>query len=120
MAKVLGIGGIFVKARDPQALRSWYRDMLGFEIAEWGGAMLPSDGRSYGTWAAFAETTEYFLPSTRDVMINLRVDDVAGMLARLRERGARVLERGETTPDGAFGYVVDPEGTLIELWQPGA
>lgn len=118
MANVVGLGGIFVKARDPEALRAWYRDALGLEIHSWGGAQLWNDGKSYGVWSAFAASSSYFAPSEREFMINLRVDDLDGMLAHLRARGANVLERREDSPDGRFGYVVDPEGTLLELWQP--
>lgn len=120
MAKVIGIGGVFVKARDPVALRAWYRDMLGIEIHDWGGAQLWNDGpkRNYGVWSAFAADTKYFEPSERDIMLNLRVDDLDGLLAHLREKNARVLDRREDTDDGKFGYVMDPEGMLLELWQP--
>lgn len=69
-------------------------------------------------WSAFKDSSDYFAPSERPFMINFRVDDLDGLLAKLRERGARVLERREDSPDGHFGFVVDPEGTLLELWQP--
>ena len=120
MPNVVGLGGIFVKARDPDALRTWYRDMLGVRIESWGGAQLWNEPakRSYAVWSAFSASSDYFKPSDRDFMINFRVDDLDGMLAMLRERGAQVLERREDSPDGHFGYVVDPEGTLLELWQP--
>jgi catechol 2,3-dioxygenase-like lactoylglutathione lyase family enzyme len=119
MATVLGIGGVFVKSKDADALRRWYRDMLGLEIQEWGGAQLWSTpGRTYSVWSAFRAETGYFQPSTREFMINLRVDDLDELLAQLRARGAEVLGRGENSPDGKFGYVVDPDGTLLELWQP--
>jgi catechol 2,3-dioxygenase-like lactoylglutathione lyase family enzyme len=119
MASVLGIGGVFVKSRDADALRVWYRDMLGLDIQEWGGAQLWSSGeRTYGVWSAFRADTTYFEPSEREFMVNLRVDDLDGLLATLRARGARVLDRREDSADGKFGYVVDPDGTLLELWQP--
>jgi len=117
MAKVVGIGGVFLKARDQGALRAWYRDVLGLDVTEW-GATLTNDAGSEGVWNAFAADTKYFAPSTRDFMINFRVDDLDGLLARLRERGAQVLDRREDGEYGSFGYVVDPEGTLLELWQP--
>lgn len=119
MPSVLGIGGVFVKSKDVDALREWYREMLGMEIEEWGGAQFWSTPtKSYGVWSAFAAETKYFEPSEREFMVNLRVDDLEGLLARLRDRGARVLDRREDSPDGKFGYVVDPDGTLLELWQP--
>lgn len=120
MASVLGIGGVFVKSRDVDALRVWYRDMLGLDIQDWGGAQLWSGAeRTYGVWSAFRADTTYFEPSEREFMVNLRVDDLEGLLAALRARGARVLDRREDSPDGKFGYVVDPDGTLLELWEPG-
>ena len=120
MARVLGIGGVFVKSRDPDALRAWYRDVLGFELQPWGGAELESTGKSSSVWTPFKETTEYFLPSDKAFMINFRVDDLDGMLARAREHGANVLDRREDADYGKFGYVLDPEGTLLELYQPMA
>jgi catechol 2,3-dioxygenase-like lactoylglutathione lyase family enzyme len=128
MANVLGIGGVFVKSKDAEALRRWYREMLGLEIQEWGGAQLwsvpartlaqaPAPERTYSVWSAFKAETTYFEPSEREFMVNLRVDDLDGLLAALRARGARVLDRREDGPDGKFGYVVDPDGTLLELWE---
>ena len=107
-----------MKSKDVDALRAWYRDMLGMEIQEWGGAQFWSTTeRTYGVWSAFRAETKYFEPSEREFMVNLRVDDLEGVLARLRQRGARVLERREESPDGKFGYVLDPDGTLLELWE---
>jgi len=121
MAGVLGIGGVFVKSKDASALRVWYREMLGLEIQEWGGAQLGStSARGYAVWSAFAADSSYFAPSEREFMVNLRVDDVEALLAKLRAQGAQVLERREDGPDGKFGYVVDPDGTLLELWQAPA
>lgn len=115
MAKVLGIGGVFVKAKDPTALCAWYRDMLGMEIAEWGGAQLWNEGKTYAVWTPFKADSSYFEGS---FMINLRVDDAEALAADLRAKGANVLDRGEDTDDGKFRYVVDPDGTLLELFQP--
>ena len=115
MSKVLGLGGVFVKSKDPEKLRAWYRDMFGMEVQTW-GAMWQNEADSIGTWNAFSADTKYFEPSTREFMINLRVDDAEGMAKALRERGANVLDRGEKDENGTFRYVVDPDGTLIELW----
>jgi predicted enzyme related to lactoylglutathione lyase len=121
MASVLGIGGVFVKSPDATALRTWYRDMLDLEIQEWGGAQLWSTpARSYAVWSAFPTEAKYFEPSPREFMVNLRVDDLAALLAKLRALGANVLDRHEDSPDGKFGYVVDPDGTLLELWEAPA
>jgi len=123
MAKVTGLGGVFFKSRDPGALGAWYRDRLGLDIQSWGGAALmwrddPRAATGYTVLSPFAEDTSYFAPSDRPFMLNLRVDDLDGVLARLRAAGDRVLERREDAPNGRFGYALDPDGTLLELWQP--
>ncbi|RAP56293.1 VOC family protein [Oleiagrimonas sp. MCCC 1A03011] len=120
MAKVTGLGGIFFKARDPQALSAWYREHLGLEIGEWGGAMFAEDASrsGYMLWSPFKEDTTYFAPSEKPFMVNFRVDDLDALLAQLREAGQPVDERTEESEFGKFGWVMDPEGTRIELWQP--
>jgi catechol 2,3-dioxygenase-like lactoylglutathione lyase family enzyme len=123
--RVHGIGGVFFKARDPAALSAWYARHLGFPVAEWGGASfdwLRADTReAAGTaWAPFPEDTGYFAPSDKPFMLNLRVDDLDGLLETLRAEGCQVLDRREDGELGAFGYVVDPEGLVLELWQPPA
>lgn len=121
MPSVLGIGGVFVKSKDAEALRAWYREMLEVDIQEWGGAQFWSTPtRTYAVWSAFSAETKYFSPSEREFMVNFRVDDLDGLLTKLQERGARVLDRREESPDGKFGYVVDPDGTLLELWEPAS
>jgi predicted enzyme related to lactoylglutathione lyase len=122
VAKIVGLGGVFFKAREPEALRAWYRDVLGLEMHDWGGALLWNEpaAKTYGVFAVFEETSEYLAPSPKPYMINFRVDDLDAMLAAIRDRGGRVLERRDESADGRFGYVVDPEGTLLELWQPPA
>lgn len=122
MPKVTGIGGIFFKARDLNSLRHWYRTYLGFDVQDEGGAQFlfnrrDKPGVGYTVWAPFAESTGYFAPSDKAFMINLRVDDLDAMLKDLRARGAHVLDRREDGPNGKFGYVLDPEGTLLELWE---
>jgi len=115
MSKVLGIGGVFVKSKDPDKLRAWYREMLGMDVQSW-GAMFENEAGSIGTWNSFAVDTKKFEASDREFMINLRVDDADGMAKQLRERGANVLDRRSQDEYGTFCYVVDPDGTLIELW----
>lgn len=125
MAKILGLGGVFFKATDADALRAWYRDVLGLEIQDWGGALLfndPAPAKTYGVFAVFEASTKYLEPSPKPFMVNLRVDDLDALLALVRERivgrAGQVLDRREESADGRFGYVVDPEGTLLELFQP--
>ena len=120
MAKVIGFGGIFFKAGDPAALAEWYAQHLGLPVEAWGGARFDEDARQpgYTMWSPFAADTKYFAPSTQPYMINFRVDDLDGLLARLREAGVTVDDRVEDSEYGRFGWIMDPEGTRIELWQP--
>ncbi|MBS0574858.1 MAG: VOC family protein [Proteobacteria bacterium] len=123
--RVHGIGGVFFKARDPQALGEWYRQHLDFDVAAWGGAKFAwqrvDDGAEATTvWSPFAADSSYFAPSDKPFMLNLRVDDLDSVLAALRAEGCRVLDRGESGEFGKFGYVLDPENNLLELWQPAA
>lgn len=122
MAKVIGLGGIFFKARDPRALADWYREHLGIEIGEWGGATFGEDASrpGYTLWSPFQDDTTYFEPSDKPYMVNFRVDDLEALLAQLREAGQPVGERTEESEFGKFGWVMDPEGTRVELWQPPA
>ncbi len=117
MSKVLGIGGVFVKSKDPEKLRAWYREVLGMDVQKW-GAILKNEASSKSAWNVFAADSSYFDPSPRELMINLRVDDADAMAKQARERGANVLDRRSQDDYGTFCYVVDPDGTLIELWSP--
>ena len=122
MKRVTGIGGIFFKAADPKALSAWYRDHLGLDTSDWGGALFPwgGEGSAKGMtiWSPFAQDTDYMAPSTASFMINFRVDDLDALLTVLRTEGCNVLERTETSEQGKFGWVIDPEGNKVELWQP--
>lgn len=121
MKRVLGIGGIFLKARDPEALRAWYQRHLGLEVLEWGGVVFPAD-RPGGivVWNLFPETTDHFAPSASSCMINYVVEDLPALLEALRSEGCEVDPRTEDSEFGRFGWVMDPEGNRIELWQPPA
>lgn len=117
MQRVTGIGGIFFKARDPQALRAWYARHLGIDVQEWGGAAFRwTTGTT--VWSVFKAETDYFAPSTAPFMINYRVADLAAVLDALRAEGCDVVEKTEDGEYGKFGWVIDPEGNKIELWQP--
>lgn len=118
MQRVLGIGGVFFKARDPASLGAWYRDHLGIDIEPWGGAVFHASGPHSAVWSPFPADTTYFAPSEAPFMINFRVADVRAMVDQLRTRGCSVDERIEETPQGIFGWVMDPEGNRVELWQP--
>jgi predicted enzyme related to lactoylglutathione lyase len=122
MAKVIGLGGIFFKSRDPKGLSEWYAKHLGLPVHDWGGATFDEDESRKGKtlWSPFAADTTYFAPSTQPYMINFRVDDLDGLLAQLREAGVEVDPRVDDSEFGRFGWIMDPEGTRIELWQPPA
>ncbi|MGE5666043.1 MAG: VOC family protein [Betaproteobacteria bacterium] len=124
MKRVTGIGGVFFKAKDPKALAAWYKTHLGIDVEEWGGAAFrwkgPDNPEGIGTtiWSPFAADTSYFSPSTAPFMINYRVEDLHALLAALRAEGVRVEEKVEESEYGKFGWVMDPEGNKLELWQP--
>lgn len=121
MAKVIGLGGFFFKSRDPAALAAWYAQHLGLPVEEWGGARFEDAKHpGYQLWSPFAADTSYFAPSTQPYMINFRVDDLDALLAQLRASGVEVDERVDDSEYGRFGWIMDPEGTRIELWQPPA
>jgi predicted enzyme related to lactoylglutathione lyase len=122
MAKVTGLGGFFFKSRDPKALAEWYGKHLGLPISDFGGAMFGEDEKRPGftLWSPFKDDTDYFKPSSRDFMINFRVDDLDAMLQQLRAAGAQVDEKIQDYEYGRFGWFMDPEGNRVELWQPAA
>ena len=118
---VTGVGGIFIKSKNPKALSDWYRDVLGLEIKPWGGAMLRYDAPGHPSavvWSPFAQDSDQMAPSTREFMINFAVDDMDAMIARLTAKGVGVLRRDDKDPYGRFAWILDPDGTKIELWQP--
>ena len=124
MKRVTGIGGIFFKAKDPAALGAWYRDHLGLDVTEWNGAIFKwgGEGSEPGMtiWSPFAADTTYMAPGTASFMINFRVADLAALLAALRAGGCDVVDKTETSEQGKFGWVIDPEGNKVELWEPPA
>jgi predicted enzyme related to lactoylglutathione lyase len=118
---ITGVGGIFVKSKDPKALAAWYRDVLGIQIESWGGAALRYDAPEHPpvlVWNAFPQTTKYMTPSTREFMLDFAVDDLDAYLAKLKAKGVVVLKRDDSDPDGKYAWILDPDGTKIELWQP--
>ena len=122
--RVLGVGGVFFRSKDPAALGAWYAENLGFQVEEWGDtrgtSFVPADmpANSFTVWSAFASNTEYFGTSGQGYMINLVVDDLDAALTRVAEGGGKVLEEREEHDFGRFGWFVDPDGNRVELWQP--
>ena len=116
MASVLGIGGLFVKADDTDALGAWYARVLGFSLSDYGGAMWPPAPGGFTLWSPFKADTDYFAPSALPFMLNLRVDDMDGMVARIEAAGETVLGRQDESY-GRFAWLMDPQGLKIELWE---
>jgi predicted enzyme related to lactoylglutathione lyase len=115
--RVVGIGGVFFRARDPDALRSWYAEHLGIDLEDWGGAVFEG---GHTVWSIFAGDTDYFGPSGQQSMVNYRVSDLDAMLAQLLEAGASVEDKIDESDYGRFGWATDPEGNRFELWEPPA
>ena len=120
MKRVTGIGGIFFKSKDPKALGAWYKTHLGIDVQSWGGAAFEWDGPGTTAWSLFPADAKKFTPGTASFMVNYRVADLHALLAALRSEGVRVEEKVEDTEYGKFGWVIDPDGNKIELWQPPA
>ena len=126
MKRVVGLGGIFFKAKEPEKLSAWYQKHLGLDVEEWGGvtfqegagAELTPQRKSYISWSPFDADTKYFSPSEKPFMINFRVHDLDAVLTELRQEGVQVDDKTEASEFGKFGWLMDPEGTRIELWEP--
>jgi predicted enzyme related to lactoylglutathione lyase len=126
MAKVTGIGGVFFKSTtDNKALAAWYRDNLGMNIEDWGGAILrwTDDAVKDGgltVWTTAAPNSKWFAPSESNFMINYRVDDLTRLLAQLKEAGIEPVAGPDSAENGKFAWIMDPDGNKVELWEPMA
>ncbi|MEO5560617.1 MAG: VOC family protein [Dokdonella sp.] len=124
MKRVTGIGGIFFKSKDPKALSDWYRDHLGLDVTDWGGVIFnwggPDSEKGMTIWSAFKNDSTHLGPETARFMINFRVADLHALLAALRSEGCNVEDRTDESEQGKFGWVIDPEGNKVELWEPPA
>jgi predicted enzyme related to lactoylglutathione lyase len=121
MTRVVGVGGVFIRAKNRDALKAWYKQHLGLDAGEYGLTLqwdTPQGGADGATvWSLFKGESEYF-PKTQQVMINYRVLDLHALLAALRAEGCDVDEKVDESEFGKFGWVTDPEGNRIELWEP--
>jgi len=124
MKRVTGIGGIFIKSANTARLRAWYQKHLGINVEEWGGTAFrwagPHNPDGHGTtvWSVFEASSDYFGPSTAPFMVNYRVEKLHDLLAVLREEGCQVVGEPQDSEFGKFGWVVDPDGNKVELWEP--
>jgi catechol-2,3-dioxygenase len=125
MKRVVGIGGVFFKSKEPKKLQAWYQKHLGLEPDAYGGIIFhcPAAEEERQTaqtvWSLFPSDTTHFDPSSAPFMINYRVADLAGLLEQLKSEGVEV-ERTEDHEYGKFGWIMDPEGNRIELWEPAS
>lgn len=123
MKKVTGIGGIFLKCQDPKKMNEWYNQHLGFNAGDYGMSFEWRDLETpdkVGTtqWSTFPESTKYFEPSTKDFMINYRVENLESLVEQLKAEGITILDAIETYDYGKFVHILDMEGNKIQLWEP--
>jgi catechol 2,3-dioxygenase-like lactoylglutathione lyase family enzyme len=119
--RITGIGGVFIVSKNPKALAAWYRDVLGVSLEQWGGAKFSYDAPGHppvAVWTAVPEGESYLAPSRREFMLDFAVDDLDAFLTRLKAKGVTILKRDDSDPNGKFAWILDPDGTKIELWQP--
>ena len=120
--KVTGIGGVFVKSKDTDGLVKWYREVLGFPFDGYGSSFLmrehdAPEQAGYNVWGPFKADTDYFEPSEKEFMINLRVRNLDALMERLLAAGVKEVKPRENHDYGKFAWIVDPEGTKLELWE---
>ncbi|MDD1750680.1 MAG: VOC family protein [Methanothrix sp.] len=123
MKRVTSIGGIFFKCQDPNKMKEWYQKHLGLNTNQYGAVFewyqgADSTKKGFTNWSPFKETTKYFEPSTKDFMINYRVDDLKPLVEELKKSGVTILDTIETYDYGKFVHILDAEGNKVELWQP--
>jgi len=121
--KVTGIGGIFFKSEDPEKTKAWYGENLGLAITAWGSsfefrnAHRPEE-KNYLSWGIFPDSTDYFNPSNKEFMVNYRVQNIEGLVKKLRDSGVEIVDEIEEYDYGKFIHIMDPDGNKIELWEP--
>jgi predicted enzyme related to lactoylglutathione lyase len=123
MIKVTGIGGIFFKCNDPKKIREWYETNLGLNTNDYGAVFEWRQGadttrKGFTQWSPFSEKTKYFEPSTKDFMINYRVENLEALIEQLKKNGVTIVDTIEAVEYGKFVHIMDIEGNKIELWEP--
>lgn len=119
--RVTGLGGFFFKTKNPEETKKWYKDHLGLPVDDYGCTFWWKDtkGNDCSTqWSPFKEDTNYFSPSKKQFMMNFRVENLKELLATLKEEGVTIVGDVEEYDYGKFGWILDPEGNKIELWEP--
>lgn len=121
--KVTGIGGVFFKCKDPKAINAWYKTHLGFETSPYGTSfkwrqMEDSTKKGLTQWNPFPEKTKYFEPSTKDFMINYRVENLEALVEELKKENVTIVDKIEAFDYGKFVHILDIEGNKIQLWEP--
>jgi predicted enzyme related to lactoylglutathione lyase len=123
MKRVTSIGGIFFKCKDPGKMREWYKTHLGLNTNQYGTVFEwrqadDSSKKGFSQWSPFKETTKYFEPSTKEFMINYRVENLEALVEELKKEGVTITDSIETVDYGKFVHIMDIEGNKIELWEP--
>ncbi len=121
--RVTGIGGVFFKCEDPQKIKSWYAEHLGFVVDQYGSAFQwrqaeDQSKSGYTAWSPFSKDSDYFQPSKKEFMFNYRVTDLDVLLRNLRKEGVEVVGEIQEFDYGKFAHIMDCEGNKIELWEP--
>jgi len=122
-AKVTGVGGIFFFSENPEKTKEWYSENLGLEVNQWGSSFEFRNANrpqeiNYLQWSPFKQGSEYFSPSKKEFMINYRVQNIEGLVNKLKNNGVTILDSIETYDYGKFVHIMDVEGNKIELWEP--
>ncbi len=122
LKRVTSIGGIFFKCNDPKKIREWYQEHLGLNTNQYGAVFewrqgANSSKKGFSQWSPFSKKTKYFEPSTKDFMINYRVDNLIALVEELKKEGVTITDSMETYDYGKFIHIMDIEGNKIELWE---
>ncbi len=122
MKKVTGIGGVFFKCKDPDAMKEWYKNHLGLDAGEYGATFEWADAgdaskKGSTSWNTFSETSKFFEPSSKDFMINYRVDNLEALAEELKKEGVTIVDNIESYDYGKFVHIIDMEGNKIQLWE---
>jgi len=123
LKRVTGIGGIFFKCKDPKKMREWYKTHLGLNTNQYGTVFEWRQGadttkKGFTQWSPFKETTKYFEPSTKDFMVNYRVENLEGLVDQLKKENVTITDTIQTVEYGKFVHIMDIEDNKVELWEP--